>query len=186
MPTAEDAATLQASLEGVDTIARAMERKWGLDRLPTLVDDELRAKFYRQRAKVTATMEAAWESDRLPLPVLEAAQSAAAAMQRAWRALDAHAEASGYTPSPGHVLGELRLPDGSVAAIVQDHAEASLVLGHRSYGAVYALDEIANIIAALPASITQAKREWPMGQVIQPRSGKRDPLSDAIPFGDAA
>lgn len=190
MPSSEDAATLESSLYGIDAMARTMEAKWGRDRLPQLADDDLRAKFFRQRAKVTATMEAAWEADRLTLDTLNAAVSAAAAMQRAWSALDAAATAAGHLPSPGVVLGELRLPDGSIAALVQDYAEAGLVLAHRSYQAVYSLDEVAAIIAALPAAITAAKREWPLGEVIQPKRPKgklNDSLADLpMPFGDAA
>lgn len=187
MPAPEDSATLTAALHGVDAAARLAEAKWGKDRLLDLIDTDLRAKFLRQQAKVTATMREAWDCVGLvPGPTLQAALSAAAAMERAWAALDAHATSAGYLPSPGVVLGELRLADGSVAAVVADYAEASLVLGHRSYGAVYSLEEVANIIDSLPAAITAAKREWPAGMVMRPRAGKRDPLNDEIPFGDAA
>jgi hypothetical protein len=189
MPNPNDAATLQAALEGVDLAARAAERKWGIDRLPTLVDDILRAKFRRQEARVTETMAKAWDcAGVVPKPVLDDAEAAAASMQRAWAALDAAATAAGHIPSEGRVLAELRLPDGSVAALVEDTAEASLVLAHRSYQAVYSLTEIENIIAALPDAITAAKREWPAGEIMRPRSSKplNDPLHDLpAPFGDA-
>jgi hypothetical protein len=184
MPAPDDSATLTASIHGVDIAARTAEAKWGKDRLLDLIPTELRAKFLRQQAKVTATMTEAWDCiGMVPLPVLEAAVSAAAAMERAWAALDTAATTAGHQPSPGVVLAELRLGDGSIAALVSDYAEASLVLGHRSYAAVYSLAEVGNIIDSLPAAICAAKREWPEGEIIKPKRQKASvTLNDEVPF----
>ena len=42
---------IQAVADGVDEVAVAMERKWGVDRLRRLVSDDLREQFDRQARK---------------------------------------------------------------------------------------------------------------------------------------
>ena len=42
---------MQAVADGVDEVAVAMERKWGVDRLRRLVSDDLRERFDRQARK---------------------------------------------------------------------------------------------------------------------------------------
>ena len=54
----EDQLTLKAHIDGVDHIAQRMEAKWGVGRLPLLVDAEMRAKFYRQGQRMREALEA--------------------------------------------------------------------------------------------------------------------------------
>ena len=44
-PSAPPELVLRAALDGVDAVATAMERKWGVGRLRLLVSDDLRARF---------------------------------------------------------------------------------------------------------------------------------------------
>lgn len=181
MPSAEDCATLQAYLTGVDATAREHEAKWGMDRLPMLVDDELRAKFFRQRAKWSGHMAAAWEAQFVTRDMLDAVASSSAGLRRGWQALDAAAEVAGHRPIAPYVW-EATLKDGTVAAVVQTVAEASKVCADGRHRAVYTMDEIANIIDALPAAITVAKVEFPGSKVLPQSDRSWAKAGEEIPF----
>lgn len=162
----EDCATLTAYIQGVDHTVREAELRWGVDRLPLLVDAELRAKFNRQVVRWRAAIEAAWEADVLTRDLLDAATAKASAMQRAYAALDAAASEAGHRPLSADVW-EARLHDGTVAVIVRTLAEASAVVADGRALNVYSLDEIANIIDALPPALARAKIVFP-GSTIEP------------------
>lgn len=181
----EDAATLQAHIEGVDHAAREAERTWGIERLPLLVGDELRARFRRQQAKWRDALQAAWAADTLTRAMLDDVALHAGAMQRAWAALDAAASEAGHRPIVADVW-EVRLKDGTVAALVQTNAEASKVIADGRHVAVYTTEEIANVIDSLGA-IGQTKVLFP-GAKVQPRRSTVDweEHGDPIPFGDPA
>lgn len=185
MLSPDDADTLQAKLEGVDQIAREMETKWGFGRLPTLVDDDMRAKFHRQARKWDEAMSEAWNAKVLSRAVLDAAIARSEAMKRAWQALDRAAEEGGGRPVAPWVW-EATLKDGTVIALVQSDAETGRVIADGRHLQVYTLQEIANLIDAMPSLIGQAKQEFP-GVKIMPR-GDRSWVrnGDPIPFGDAA
>jgi hypothetical protein len=187
MPSADDADTLQAYLEGVDETARELEAKWGFDRLPMLVDEELRARFHRQRRKWQDAMAEAWSAERLTRPQLDAAIARSLAMKRAWQALDQAAEEAGARPVAPWVW-EAVLKDGAVVAVVQTDAEASRVIAEGRHVQVYTLREVANIIDALPSVLRQAKHEFPGAKVLPAPAGDRSWLRDGdpIPFGDPA
>ena len=53
-PMAPSAYVIQAIVDGLDEIARGMERKWGVGRLRLLVSDLLRSKFDAQKDKLDA------------------------------------------------------------------------------------------------------------------------------------
>jgi hypothetical protein len=187
VPSAEDCATLQAHLDGVDHVAKEAEAEWGVDRLPMLVEAELRAKFYRQREKWREAMETAWGSKMLTRDQLDAAASKSAAMQRAWRALEVAATEAGHRSIRANVW-EARLKDGSVVAVVQTNAEASKVLADGRHVNVYTMAEFANVIDALPEAIGMAKTVFPGAKFVVPEAaGDRTWLrqGDAIPFGDS-
>ena len=78
MSAPEDHATLKAYIDGVDAIARAAETAWGIGRLPMLVDDELRAKFYRQQARWRFALETAYEARICTAAMMDAARASSA------------------------------------------------------------------------------------------------------------
>lgn len=87
-----------------------MEAVWGVGRLIPLVDDEMRAKFFKQTAKLNAALE---NNDP------DAIETHATALGRGWRALDAAARRAGHQPKP-YTGTEVRLKDGRLAAIVPE------------------------------------------------------------------
>jgi hypothetical protein len=180
MPSSEDCATLKAHADGVDNTARAMEEKWGMDRLPLLVSDDTRAKFYRQKVKWYDALEAAWSTDRLTGPQMADAIAKCASMTRAWLALDAEASQKPVQPLSAEVW-EVRLQDGTIAALCRSTASAGHVISEGRYVAVYTADEIANVLDALPGSILKAKEIWP-GAKIQKSKNPMPVGGDPIPF----
>jgi hypothetical protein len=154
-------------IDGADETACEMETKWGADRLRLLVSPELREKFDRQRYLLN---QAIWHGD------LEQVRREAGRMVNAWHALDREAVAAGKQPLDPAVW-EVGLADGSVAAIVPDHARAKLVAAEGRQVAVYTLEEIGRLLSAYP-DIAKAKAVFPGATIteIRPRSVE-DPLN---------
>jgi hypothetical protein len=155
-------AALKAHTDGVDAVASAMERKWGVGRLRLLVDAELRERFDRQAAKWNAAI---WSND------LERVRAQAGGMTRAWQALDAAAEASGAEPLKPTVW-EARMPGGRVFAFVRTLPEAHAVQRDNRAMEVWTVEEVARVLAALDPSkmIGVVKQEFPGARVERVRA----------------
>jgi hypothetical protein len=69
------------------------------------------------------------------------------------------------------------LADGSVAAIVPDHARAAMVNGEGRQVAVYTLDEIGRLLSNYP-EVAKAKLVFPGATVTEVRRSVSDPLSE--------
>lgn len=181
----EDHATLSALIKGVDRQARQAETKWGVDRLPRLVDTDLLAKFERQRAKWRFALETAYDAKTITADMMEAAKSSSAAMERAWAALDQAASAAGHGELSPDVW-EVPLAGGKVAAIVRTTAEAVVVTQAGRFVSVYTLDEVGHVIDALPSILTQAKVEFPGAVIVESRTTRADrswiKTGDELPF----
>ena len=174
----------QAHIDGVDHLAHRMELRWGAGRLRLLVSPELREKFDRQRYLFN---QAIWHGD------LEAVRAQSARMVAAWGALDGAAVAAGALVMSPEVW-EVRLEDGSVAAVVRSPEEAHAVVASGRKLAVYTLDEIARILSHHSA-VTEAKLVFPGAAVEAVRkpsdplhafadtaAGLDDEIQDDIPF----
>jgi len=188
----EDAATLQSYGEAVEAIRSETERKWGagrLDRLAALHNPDLLTRFRRQQANWSAAYQRAWNADVLTSDVLMAAQARGAAMRRAWEALDAWASEAGHRPVAPWVW-EVRLEDGSVAALVETDEAAAKVIADGRALSVYTAREIGHVIDALPKALQLAKATWQgakfKGPSIPYRGDEWREDGDPIPFGDDA
>jgi len=150
----------RAAVERLDEVAHAMELKWGTGRLPRLVDPALAARFEAQRVKLNEALR----SDRS-----DAIATQAAAMERAWKALDAAALAAGAKPlSP--TVWEAALPStGEIVAIVRTAEEASAIARDRK-GAVYTLAEVAVALDAFGEQVRATKAAFPGAEVTAVRS----------------
>jgi hypothetical protein len=174
----------RAYLDAADLLAATMERKWGADRLRLLVGPELREKFDRQRYLLN---QAIWHGD------LEAVRRESQRMVNAWQALDAAATTAGAELLAPQVW-EVAVGEGAdayVAAIVPDNTHAHAVTAQGRKVVVFTLDEIAKLLAAMPA-ITKTKTLFPGAAVTAVRQSIEDPLlaihdtdmplDDEIPF----
>jgi hypothetical protein len=172
-PFAPSGYAIHSVLDGLDQVALAMERKWGIGRLRLLVSDLLRAKFDAQKDR----LDAAIESDREAYVRVQAE-----AMKRAWVALDRAATEAGHKALAPEVW-ECALPSsGEVVSIVRTKAEAHHVA--RS-GQVWTIAEIALLIERLGETVAATKRTSPGAAVTAIRNAK-PPIDwakgDPIPF----
>ncbi len=162
---------VRSVVDGLDEVARSMERTWGVGRLRLLVDDDLRVRFDAQCDK----LDVAIASGRVAY-----IQAQAAGMKRAWSTLDRSARSNGRTPLSPEVW-ECTLPSsGTVVAIVRTSAEARHLAGERL---VFSVDEIARLIDDLPAAVLETKRVFPGAEVARVGPPEIDwERGDDIPF----
>lgn len=168
-------------IDDLDLVAIEMERKWGCDRLRTLVAKELREKFDRQRY---LTNQAIWHGD------LQAVRREAKRMIAGWRALDRAAEAAG-APSLSAEVWECVGKEGAVYALVRGPDEARMVVASGRHTKVYTLDEIAHLLDGFP-ELAVAKEVFPGAQAYKVRTSvsdplhglpdSKEPLDDPVPF----
>lgn len=169
-----DIDAIGSAIVGLDRDARELERRWGVGRLIVLADDLLRERFLRQRRKLDEAIMSTAPAHEVRAHV--------EATRRGWQALEHAALAAGHQPRLPDVW-EVRLPDGSVAAIVHDRADASIVAADGRQRAVYTLDEIGKLLARFPQLVT-AKLVFPDAIVTDVRT--RTPINwergDGIPW----
>jgi hypothetical protein len=158
----------RAYIDGADETASEMEAKWGCDRLRLLVAPDLREKFDRQRYLFN---QAIWHGE------LEEVRREAGRMVNAWLALDRAATAAGKQPLAPEVW-EVPLEDGSVAAIVQDYAQARSVVAEGRAVSVFTLEEIGRLLSNYP-EVAKAKMVFPGATITAVRRSVDDPL-DAV------
>ena len=161
-----------AYIERLDEVARQhAERRWGIGRLPRLVDPGLRLRFDRQREKLNQAVAA----DNPGIIKIQAE-----GMARAWQALDKAATAAGALPLKPEIW-ECRLPaSGRIVAIVRTEAEARHVAPDRE---CWSLAEIALLIERLGDGVRQVKATFPGAAVIGLRPHELEELlDDEIPF----
>lgn len=132
----------------LDALAREMERKWGICRLPLLVDDALADRFFVQHRRTSRALRSGDP---------QASLDEIRRMINAWRRLDSEATRLGATEL-GPVPIEAALSDGTIIAIVRDRDEAGVVEADGRNVRVFAASEIARLIEAMP-KIATAKAE---------------------------
>jgi len=152
----------QAAIDCLDEIAITMERKWGIDRLPRLVDPALAVRFRAQADKLNEALASGRP---------DAIKAQAEAMARAWSALDKAANASGAEPLAAHVWETMLPTTGEVIAIVRTQEEASAIARERK-GAVWTLEEVARAIEAFGEQVRAVKRAFPGEEVTGVRPSK--------------
>ena len=172
----------RAALDEADALAIEMERKWGCGRLRLVVSTELRARFDSQRWKL---LQAQWHGTLGDL-VREAGH-----MTKAWRALNTAAEAAGAAPLSPEVW-ELALRDGLVVALTRSRAEAHHITDDPRFVAVYALDDIVELIETQPyfararrhhgEKITSPPQPREIDDPLDPQGVSEFFLEDEIPF----
>ena len=128
--SSDEAEKLVGLFEAADAAREEADRKWGSGRLEILCgcgEPGLLARFRGQRQRWRDALEGCWKSPFLSMDALNEVVRLTGAMQRAWIALDHAAEEAGHRPIAPWVW-EVRLADGSIAALVETDAEASKVI----------------------------------------------------------
>ena len=171
-----DGPRIKAALARLDETATTYERKWGVNRLQNLVDQELAEVFRRQLSKLNAAL-IKHTADAV-LPHVEG-------MIKGWRALDAAADSAGATPIDS-AAWEVVTPAGRRIAFVSDIRAYKAL--KRDGWELWSAQEVANIIDKFHSEIDwdasealrQTKKLFPGAEVkgVRPKAT----LDDAIPF----
>jgi hypothetical protein len=165
------------TLAQLDNVASGMERRWGIDRLPALMPKVWSDRFTALKAALDAAIQAGADTD-----------APAAALIKAWQAMDAKATAQGSFPVAPAI--EVRTADGRIIAIVPDaeagHAASLLAQWERREVTVW---DAQTMVAALEGNATMRAihATFPGARVTTPpaemRAGKRRfDSDDEIPF----
>ena len=158
-------------MSDVDIVARGMEMKWGVDRLPRLVSKELRDKFKTQK---NAFDEAIMSNDAHRI------ERVGEAMRRAWVALDAAATKDGQTPLSDSIWTAKPPKPGEGVPVIRDGAE--IVDVKEAGGRLFTLEELVKFV---PAEVMRLKESFYSCTVSEVKSKPVDDgkeLNDEIPF----
>ena len=149
-----------AMIEAVDEVGRTMDDKWGVGRLPRLVDPLTAARFARQVEKFA---QACWGD------VLGDVAAHAPAMVRAYQALDQLAQDAGHQPIPPQQW-EFEIPEGLVV-LVRHTDEIARVQTHGRQCQIWSLEEVAKIVRLHPL-VVQVKTHFPGATIEKTRPGR--------------
>jgi hypothetical protein len=163
---------IQAMVEGLDQVAHAMERKWGVGRLRLLVSSFLRAKFDEQKDRLDAAISSGQESY---------VEAQVEGMKRAWEALDRAATEAGEKSLAPEVWECVLPKSGEVVSLVRTDVEAHHVARE---GRVFTTAEIGILIEALGDGVLGVKQTFPGATIAAVRHS--NPIDwergDDIPF----
>ena len=137
-PSERDADKCRAALATYDAKVRAAEVKWGIDRLPLLVEADLRDRFWAQMDVLNKAIDKGSGVE---------VEEAVASTIRGVEALERRAIELGAEPVSGEVWEETT-PSGAVVAVCRDRAEIAKIRDSGRIDRVYAMSEIAAIVEA--------------------------------------
>ena len=177
-PSERDADKCRAALATYDAEVRAREVKWGVDRLPLLVEPELRDRFW---AQMEVLNKAIAKGSGIEV------EEAVAATVRGVQALERRAIELGAEPVSGEVWEETT-PQGSVIAVCRDGASIAKIRDEGRIDRVYSMAEIAAIVERWEESkageLTNSVKSLFPGATIEqvkPKPAEIE-LDDEIPF----
>ena len=167
---------IQNHLTEYDRVVSDYERRWGVERLPLLVDPELRDRFWSQMDRLNAAVHAESPAD---------VEHQVQVTLRAYAALEAKAREMGNKEIEG-IAWTAPMDDGRVVAIVRDRNEAPLIKKDMPDALVYSVQEVAAILAAWADRdgadvVNQIKDVFP-GATIEKVTPLAEQLDDEIPF----
>lgn len=162
---------IQSALIELDKVASDCERRWGIDRLPLLVDEDLRLKFWAQQDKLD---QAILENDAA------AVKKEAEIMARGWMALERAAKATGARESTGEGY-EATIDDKRTLRVCMSYEEASKAQRDNPDLIAVSVQEIAGLwkLWEGAAMVEKCKKAFPDAQIIKTSKVK---LDDEIPF----
>lgn len=169
-------AKVQSAIVDYDKVASEMERKWGVDRLPELVDAELRERFWQTVYRLNVAID---KND--PDEVRRHADAAA----RGWYALDRAASDAGALPPSGEGW-DARIDDTRVLRVCRTIEDATVSQRERPDVVAVSVEEVARIWKIWDERdiLAQAKQAFPGAEIFEARvkSGGEEKLDDEIPF----
>ena len=177
-PSERDADKCRAALATYDAEGRAREIKWGVDRLPLLVEPELRDRFWAQMELLNKAIAKGSGVD---------VEETVAATVRGIQALERRAIELGADPVSGEVWEETT-PQGAVVAVCRDGASIAKIRDQGRIDRVYTMSEIAAIVEGWESTkagetTNKVKSLFPGAQIetVKPKPADLE-LDDEIPF----
>jgi len=169
-----NAKKVRSALVELDKIVSDYEQRWGIDRLPELVDTKLREKYEAQLERLNKAIDADIGSE---------VRVEAEAMARAYTALEKVAKANGHSELTGE-FWEAAMPDGKVLAITRTFDEQHKVAREHRDMVVYCVEEVANILANWQGhvAVTMAKHTFPGAEVVRVEEKQEEVFDDELPF----
>ncbi len=155
------------SLRPLDEMVHQMEKRWGVDRLPSLVESELAARFGAAKAKLDAAID-----ENEPAEV----QKRVRVMMKGWKTLSDAAEKAGAAEISAGIW-EGRADSGVKYAFCRTDAEAHLAAKERKDYRVFSVAELVRLLEARYSNLMAAKRHFPGATVEKVRQ-----IDDEIPF----
>lgn len=145
-------------LSPLNRVAKELEEKWGLDRLPGLVNEDLTERFAAAAQKLGDAI-ATKDQGRI--------KERAEIMRRGWIKLDTEAEAAGHEPWQQPDVWEGQRPDGKTFLLSKDKSTAIQAGREKGLG-VWTLDEIGRLLEHFDKDgFTQAmKEEFPGSELV--------------------
>lgn len=150
----------------VDRIAKLMESRWGVERLPRLVSEFMKLKFDQQREAFDRAIESG-DQDRI--------SDIGAGMIRAWEKLDEVAREQGHRSLPDTIWTVKHPGTGKTIGIY--NGNVSLMELRDVADASFPLEDLAKFI---PNVLVNALEAFPGSEVGDVRD--REALDDEIPF----
>lgn len=143
---------IAAALAPLDRVARLTESRWGIGRLDTLIAPELAAKVALAREQLDEAIAA---NDAA------AVATYAAAMMRAWAAMEQSARAAGHTPQDVGRVWFVEAADRRFA-IVQDATDIGPIQDKYPDVSVWAVAEVARVLASKDlTTVLAVKKAFP-------------------------
>lgn len=176
-PNERDADKCRAALATYDAEVRARDVKWGVDRLPLLVEPELRDRFWAQMDLLNAAIAKGSGVE---------VQEAVAATVRGVEALERRAIERGAEPVSGEVWEETT-PRGAVVAVCRDGSSIAKIRDEGRVDRVYTMSEVAAIVEAWEESkagetVNKVKSLFDGATIQSVRPKEELELNDEIPF----
>ena len=176
-PSERDPDKCRAALATYDAVVRASEVKWGIDRLPLLVEPELRDRFWEQMEVLNKALDKGSGVE---------VEEAVASTIRGVHALERRAVELGAEPVTGEVW-EATTPKGAVVAVCRDASEIAKIRSDGRLDRVYTMSEVAALVEAWEADkagqVTNKVKSLFDGATIESVRPKAElDLNDEIPF----
>lgn len=166
---------IENAITEYDRVVTRYERKWGCDRLPNLVDMDLRERFWQQMDRLNKAIES-----NNPIDVEHQVQ----VTLRAYAALEAKAIEMGATELTNIAWTATSHDSTTTVAVVQDIHEVGNVKRDMPEAKVYSVYEVANIIAAWEKknSLVGEVKNVFEGAYVSNITDLNKELDDEIPF----
>lgn len=162
---------IQSAVWDFDKAITEVERTWGVDRLPYIVSDATRQRWWRAMdAFSQAIFDGDWERTR----------TMADNLVKGIARLVEEAQALGATPLDPKVI-EARMPSGRVLRIVQAWPKNAARVESEPDVLTWTVDEVARLVESQRMA-NEVKEIWPGAEVTRVRSKIGEEINDDIPF----